>query len=358
MGDAPFYDVVIVGAGPGGLSCAKHLAGSGLRVLVLEKSSGLGKKICSGEVSSKVFPGQNPSSIFKGAQEWKTVVVGTKKGAVPVSYPRPYLWTVGREELETFLSGQCDAEIRFNEPAVSITQDHVETSRGRYRYRYLVGADGSFSAVRPFLGLPMEHIVGWAFHYVLEVPSHEFRVCWLPDVFPRGYGYVMSKNRHCTMAGGAMAGNGERGADAVRARLAPRVREWVKSEFGHDTSSLRCEAFRGNADYRGWRFAAAPGREHNVFLVGDAAGLLNPVTTEGVYYAVKSGEGVAKHLLGNPEGAGIMEALASTHRKQVLLFDTFNRWPLNRFVEWVLENPKGGLRGRMFDFIFWKFMDG
>ena len=49
------YDVVIVGAGPGGLSCARALAGSGQRVLVLEKSEALGKKICAGELTAKVL---------------------------------------------------------------------------------------------------------------------------------------------------------------------------------------------------------------------------------------------------------------------------------------------------------------
>jgi flavin-dependent dehydrogenase len=52
------YDVVIVGAGPGGLACARALAGSGKRVLVLEKAASLGKKICAGELTAKVLPGE------------------------------------------------------------------------------------------------------------------------------------------------------------------------------------------------------------------------------------------------------------------------------------------------------------
>ena len=345
MADSPFYDVIIVGAGPGGLSCAKSLTGSGLRILVLDKSSDLGKKICSGEISSKVLPGENPSEVFHGAQEWRTFIAGTSSGTVSIPFERPYLWTVGRYEFESSLMEQCDADIRLSEPVTSITKECVVTPKGSYRYKYLVGADGSFSVVRPFLGLPMEHIVGWAFHFVLPVPCREFRVYWLPDVFPGGYGYMMSKGRNATMVGGAMAGT-----NALRI-LAPRVREWVRKEFNLTPMTLRSEAFRGNADYRGWKFG-------NVFLVGDAAGLLNPVTTEGIYYAVKSGEGVAKHILGDTEGARIMERLASTHKSQVLLFDIFTREPFCRAFEWVLRNPKEGLRKRLFDYIFWKFMDG
>ncbi len=357
---ADSYDVVIVGAGPGGLSCAKNLSGSGLRVLVLEKNSAPGRKICSGEISSKVIPGTDPSSIFRGAQEWKTVGVGTAKGVHHVSYGRPYLWTVGRCEFENWLRSGCDAntEIRFSEPVTTITPAYVETPRTRYRYKWLVGADGSFSVVRPFLGLPMEHVVGHAFHFVLDRPSEEFRVYWLPGIFTHGYGYLMSKNRKQTMIGGAMAG-------VQMHELAPRVRKWAKKEFGLEPAELRSEGYRGNADYRGWKFPVGPDGTRGgiggpgVFLVGDAAGLLNPVTTEGIYYAVKSGEGVAKHIRNDPEGARIMSRLASTHRAQVFLFDLFTNpsLPFSWFVGWLLEDPRTGLRKRIFDYVFWRFMD-
>ena len=109
-------------------------------------------------------------------------------------------------------------------------------------YKYLVGADGSFSRVRGYLGLPMEHVAGWAYHYVVENPAHEFRVCWLPKIFPNGYGYVMSKNKNATMVGGAMTGK------IGMKDLAPRVKGWVENEFKLDTSKLKSEGFRGNAE--------------------------------------------------------------------------------------------------------------
>lgn len=351
------YDVVIVGGGPGGLSCAKHLAGSGKTVLVLEKSPRVGMKICSGEISPKVLPGKDPKKIFKGAQEWKTVHVGTEKGVVSRTYDRPYLFTVGRFEFESYLMRDAledkNIEIRFSEPVLEISDDHVRTVNGRYRYRNLVGADGSFSKVREYLGLPMESIVGFAFHYVVEKPSTEFRVYFLPKIFTNGYGYVMSKNKGMTMIGGAMAGK-----DVQHRILAPRVKEWVQKEFGLDVKKHRCEGYKGNADYRGWRFRPKNGPA-NAFLVGDAAGLLNPVTTEGVYYAVTSGKGVALHLRGDADGARIMEKLESGHRGQVLLFSLFHNpsLPFCWIVNWVFEDPSKGIRKAVFDYIFWKFFD-
>jgi len=350
--DIPSFDVIIVGGGPAGLSCARHLKGAGLRVLVLEKSSGLGKKICSGEITRKVLPGQDPSQVFRGAQEWRTVTVATSKGATPITYDRPFLWTVGRREFEAWLQEGCDAEMHFLEKVESITGEYVQTDKGRYRYKHLVGADGSFSRVREHLGLPMEHVAGWAFHYVVERPAHEFRVCWLPSIFPNGYGYVMSKNKDATMIGGAMTGKG-----VGLKELAPRVKTWVEEEFKLDTSKLRCEAFRGNADYRGWRFPSDSG-DTNIFLAGDAAGLLNPVTTEGMYYAVKSGEAIAKYIRNDPEGERIMKRMERVHMGQVLLFDLFHMFPFTYLAQWIFTNPSKGIKRKIFDRIFWKFMDG
>lgn len=340
--DAQPYDVVIVGAGPGGLSCARHLSGKGLRVLVLEKNDRLGKKICSGEISSKV----RTEDGFDRGHPWTEFHIGTDNGRKTVKFSRPYLWTVGRFEIENYLRERCDAEIRFSEPALRITPDYVETPAGRYGYRHLVGADGSFSAVRGHLGLPTGNISGWAYHCVLDRPCPEFHMYWLPRTFPGSYGYMMSKNR-----GQAMVGLAWRG-DFDHARAA-RAREWVKKTFNIDPSNLRTEAMKGNSDYRGWKFG-------NIYLVGDAGGFLNPLTTEGISYAMKSGEGVAKHILGDPEGRRMMQRMADAHAWQVRLFHLFTnpRLPFCWALDWVFRGPDKGLRGKIFRFVFWKLIDG
>jgi hypothetical protein len=85
------YDVVIVGAGPGGLSCARALAGSGQRVLVLEKSESLGKKICAGELTAKVLPGED----FDRGRPWTEIHVGNDHTCHALKLPRPFAWTAG-----------------------------------------------------------------------------------------------------------------------------------------------------------------------------------------------------------------------------------------------------------------------
>lgn len=337
------YDVIIVGAGPGGLSCARTLSGSGLKVLVLEKNDSLGKKICSGEISPKVLPDED----FDRGHPWTELTIGTDETSQTISFDRPFLWTIGRREFESHLMSGCDAEIRFSEPVISIGEGYVQTPKGRYGYRHLVGADGSFSTVREHLGLPTERIAGWAYHYVIEEIPSEFHLYWLPKSFPRSYGYVMSKNRDKTMVGIATAG---KDFDHL---FASRARDWIRRRFGLDVRSLQSEAMKGNSDYRGWR-------HRNIFLVGDAAGFLNPLTTEGIYYAVKSGEGVARHILGDEEGERIMERLARKMKWKVRIFDlaTDTSLPFCWMIDWILKDPRHGLRRRIFESVLWRFMNG
>lgn len=337
------YDVIIVGGGPGGLSCARSLKGSGLKVLVLEKGEKVGKKICSGEISAKVFP----NAKFDRGHPWTEIVVGTDRTKRMLKFHKPYLYTVGRYELESHIKNECSADVHFSEPVSIITKEFVETAKGRYHYKHLVGADGSFSLVREYLGLPSKNVAGWAYHFLLNHPADEFHMYWLPRSFPSSYGYMMSKSRGQTMIG--LAWRGEK----FDHETAAKAREWIAKTFGVDVRKLKSEAMKGNADYRGWRFG-------NVYLVGDAGGFLNPLTTEGIYYALKSGEGVAKFIRGDPQGERILKRMASAHAWQTRIYNlaTERRLPFCWMINWVLEDPRNGLRRMIFDYVFWKFMEG
>ena len=336
------YDVIIVGAGPGGLSCARSLAGSGQRVLVLEKAESLGKKICAGELTAKVLPGEE----FDRGRPWTEIHVGNDHTSHALRLPRPFAWTTGRHAIESHLMKGCDAEIHFDDPVQRITPDFVETRGHRYGYGKLVGADGANSIVRRHLGLPAESIVGWAYHFVLDRPASEFHIYWLPRTFPAGYGYMMSRSRGQTMVGIAFEGG------RFDREVAARAGKWVMERFGLDASTLRHEAAKGNADYRGWRHG-------NVFLVGEAAGLLNPLSTEGIYYAIRSGEGVGKVLRGDVAGESLMRHLVWVHRKQVRIFKlvTNKRLPFCWMVDWVIRDPRRGLRRHLLQWVLYWLMD-
>ncbi|NIV72723.1 NAD(P)/FAD-dependent oxidoreductase, partial [Candidatus Saccharibacteria bacterium] len=70
-----------------------------------------------------------------------------------------------------------------------ITPDTVETSQGQFGYRYLIGADGSWSIVRKYLRLPTDRI-GVGIHFL--VPGNFDRMEWHLNatLFNNGYGWI------------------------------------------------------------------------------------------------------------------------------------------------------------------------
>jgi 2-polyprenyl-6-methoxyphenol hydroxylase-like FAD-dependent oxidoreductase len=157
---------------------------------------------------------------------------------------------------------------------------------------------------------------------------------------------MMSRSRDQTMVGIAFAG------DRFDRDVAKRAGRWVAERFGLDVSKLRHEAVKGNADYRGWRFG-------NVFLVGEAAGFLNPLSTEGIYYAIRSGEGVGNVLRDKPEGERLMRHLVRVHRQQARIFKlvTNKRLPFCWLVDWVMRDPRKGIRRWLLQWVLYWLMD-
>jgi len=68
------------------------------------------------------------------------------------------------------------------------------------------------------------------------------------------------------------------------------VEGWIKQAFGINAHQYKTESTLGNYDYRGWHF-------ENIFLIGEAAGLVDPVIGEGMYYAHETGKACGGYLL-------------------------------------------------------------
>ena len=60
------FSVVIVGAGPGGLACARLLAEHGLDVLVLERKNVIGPKVCGGGITWDGLIKRVPKRLIDG----------------------------------------------------------------------------------------------------------------------------------------------------------------------------------------------------------------------------------------------------------------------------------------------------
>ena len=280
------FSVVIVGAGPGGLACARLLAEHGLDVLVLERNSVVGPKVCGGGITWDGLIKRVPEHLIDGAFPSQHIRSNYQKTVI--QSPDPIVATIRRDVLGKWMSQQAEnagAVIKTSCAVTRIDSNSVSTNQGKFEYRHLVGADGSCSIVRKYLGLTTEK-VGVGIHFL--VPGNFKKMEWHlnNNLFNNGYGWVFP---HQNMA--SVGIYGVKPYNNPKKMLA-NLRHWAKLQ-NITLDGLKPRAGLINFDYRGWHFG-------NTMLIGDAAGLASGLTGEGMYSALVSGETAARVIL-DPE---------------------------------------------------------
>ena len=280
------FSVVIIGAGPGGLACARRLAENGVDVLVLERKTVAGPKVCGGGITWDGLIRRVPADLIEGAFSSQYITSNYQRTVIRSA--DPIVATVRREVLGDWMRRQAEkagAVIKTSCLATRIGGNFVTTNMGDFGYRFLVGADGSDSMVRKHLRLDSEK-VGVGIHF--QVPGDFARMEWHlnHDRFNNGYGWIFP---YKDMA--SVGIYGARPYNNPKKMLAGLI-GWARHRK-IPVDGLKPKAGLINFDYRGWRFG-------NKMLIGDAAGLASGLTGEGMYSALVSGETAAEVIL-NPE---------------------------------------------------------
>jgi flavin-dependent dehydrogenase len=164
----------------------------------------------------------------------------------------------------------------------------VRAGTASFRGRALVAADGANGATARLAGVPMRFRQGVALEgnvtHAGDLPEDWQDVLGLDlgDV-PGGYGWLFPKGDHVNIGVATMRSSGR--------TLRPRLSRLTRS-YGYDPSDLW--GVRGF--HLPLRTASTTVTHGSVLLVGDAAGLLDPLTGEGIYAAIWSGQAAARHL--------------------------------------------------------------
>ena len=296
------YDVVIIGAGPGGLVAASELAEHGVGVVVFERAGEIGPKVCGGALPPAISEFDVPADIID--REFSSITAHTAGRSYQLSLSAPFLYTADRGRFGQFLLKRATdngAEVYAENRVSEITPSYVVVDGRKVGYRYLIGADGSHSVVRKFLGLPVRKL-GSTLQYVLPREHDSFELFFDARKFGSGIAWIVPHK------GRTLVGLGRDLREARGKSLREICRRWCRQQ-GIDLTGAQVESWPINYDYRGWHFG-------NVFLVGDAGGFASGLTGEGIYAAMVSGREAARKIIDPAHAAKDIDQVLKKKRGQ------------------------------------------
>lgn len=281
------YDVIIIGAGPAGLSCAKQLGNSNLKVLLAEKNSVIGPKVCAGGLTGKSIKTLNlPDELIEFA--YNKIHLFNKNNSFYIEDDSNFAYTIDRKVLGQWQLKQLDKfsniEVKTDYRVSEITKEYVVINGEKIGYKHLVGADGSSSLVRRYLKLTTEKI-GVAIQYIIPTTKYkDFEIYFDSNLFSAWYAWIFPHKNYVSI------GCGGDPKTISSKQLKKNFSTWLE-KHNIDVSQGKYEAFPINGDFKAYRF------EGNIYLAGDAGGFASRLTGEGIYQALVSGGEIGKIIL-------------------------------------------------------------
>ncbi|WP_408954707.1 geranylgeranyl reductase family protein [Natroniella sp. ANB-PHB2] len=284
------FDVIIVGAGPAGAYTAYNLAQAGLDVLILEKEGLPRYKACGGGLTLKIKSLLSDFDLTGIIEDKINQVVFTYDLEQPVklSFQKPVVFMAMRDELDNFLveeAKKVGATVMANHEVENVImfedEVRVKTEAELFTAKIIIGADGVTSLVADKLNLAKDLEYAVAYEKELKVASDRLveqrgKINLDYGVVAKGYGWVFPKE-DCLSVG---VGSYQTGVS-----LKESLKKYLSGENLIGNEKIKAKGHLlpvGGAKRRL--------NNHTGLLVGDAAGLVDPLSGEGIFYALKSGK--------------------------------------------------------------------
>ena len=286
------YDVIIVGAGPSGCSCAFELKKYNLNVLLIDKYTFPRHKPCAGGITIKALHHLpiNINHLIKHTAK-KMIFSFDDKKKVKLSHETGSCVMVIRDEFDNYFFNETlkkgvdfkkskeISSINYHGSTISINIDGEI-----YQSSYLIGADGANSVVRKLTSNLKFNNPVFAYEGIVEKNDNDD----IPTEFiftKTGYAWIFPKDNHYNVGLGNLITNKK-----IKKLTKQDLFEFVKSKFNSRTIK-NITAFpigTEGIDYQSI---------NNILLVGDAAGLAESLLGEGIYNAILSGKYAAKSII-------------------------------------------------------------
>ena len=285
MPDPDVWDVIVVGAGPAGSSAARVAAEAGARVLLLDRARFPRYKTCGGGITG--FSLRAMPDAARAAFEAEITEFGlSRRGRdrTMLHDDRPFLGMVQRADFDQLLVDEATAAGAVFRDGVAVRgldeadgDVRVRLDDEVLRARVVVGADGSSGRTAGYVGVEFAGS-DLGLEVEIEAPDHEWSRTALFDWGAgRGsYAWLFPKRGALTI--GVIQRTGV--PDATRAYL----ELWLRQLGLAGATRLR-----ESGHLTRWRSGRSPLRRGSVLVAGEAGGLLEPWTREGISFALRSG---------------------------------------------------------------------
>lgn len=310
------YDVVIIGAGPGGLECANQLKNTNLSVLLIEKNKVIGPKICAGGLTNLDTKFDVPEKKTQSFSE-QNIVFTNKSYIIKLKNP---LITISRLDLGQFqlnkINKSTNIRILTETVVKQIKNNRIKTNKGTFYFKYLVGADGSNSIVRRCLNLKSKICVGM--YYDIQKVTNKLKWYINPKLLKCGYIWIFPHKEYINI--GVYFNPAYVSAKNAKSALEDFLNN---NNYKFVKSNLKTAPI--NSFYQGCVF-------NNVFLIGDAAGLASKTTGEGISFALTSGKEIAKKILKPNYEMVKLDRILTIKKRQERMLKIFEMFPLLQTV--------------------------
>jgi menaquinone-9 beta-reductase len=301
-------DVLIVGAGPAGSSCAWKLRDPGLSVVILDRQTFPRDKVCGGWITPPVveeleidLEEYSRDHVLQNIHGFRTSRMGCRE--VETDYGRPISYGIRRCEFDNFLLKRCRAPLEQSGDRWIVN--------GQFKARLVIGAGGHFCPVARLRGANARQEVSIAAQEMeFEMSEAERDQCSIHPEIPelyfcpdmKGYGWCVRKKNFLNI------GLGRLDPHALPNHLAAFSAFLKKSK----KIAFDLPAKMVGHSYLLYRHAKRNVAADGVLLIGDAAGLAYSQSGEGIRPAIESGLLAAKAILA--AGGVNSPALSETYR--------------------------------------------
>lgn len=293
------FDVVVVGGGPAGASAAYNLAKSGMNVALLEKEKLPRYKSCGGVVATHVDKILDFSiePVIERKISKILITVNLKKPFVTQS-PSPFIYLVMRDKFDNFLVEKAKSvgvNIFQESPLINLQETTdgylLTTDSQSFQAKYLIGADGANGVTRMLLGL--SRIQNRSVAVEREIYATKNALEKWDDMIALDFGYLSSgyawvfpKEKNFSIGTGGPL------------RVSKELIKYYDDALSYYKDRVEnTESFCSTGHQLPIRSKGETIQIGRTLFVGDAAGMIEPMAGEGIYYAIRSGQIAAETII-------------------------------------------------------------